>query len=681
MARSRAHVAAVTLALVIAFAASGRAATAADPPVPGVIRFAGSVAPASGTVTVVFSLYAGQSDEMPLWHEVQTLVVDGGGRYSVALGAATPGGLPAELFARGEARWLGARVEGQPEQPRAMLVSVPYAFKAGDAETVAGRPLSAFVLAGNTTGVGPDGLTYVDTRVLKSGLAAAAPSPQAATTGTQNYLARFMADGVSLGDSTVFQAGARVGVGTTTPAATLHVVSTEPPLTAPALFFDVVNNSLGALPAIYRAARGVPGALSAVGTDDILGGLAVRGYATTKYSDGAGQVMFRAAQNWTDTAQGTYLLFSTTALGTVGWVERLRVEPGGNIGIGTSTPAQKLTVNGAVWSMAGGFRFPDGTTQTTALSRDANTFTATQTISSGNLELPATGGATTGVLKIGGQSFLHAYGDPTNTFAGGQAGGGFTTSGGSNTGVGYQALYTNSTGDSNTAVGYGSLLQTSVGAGNTAIGTQAGALVVTGSNNTFVGYHAATDGYNSGIVNATAIGANALVTQNNSLVLGGTGANAVSVGIGTSAPNTTLQVVGDIRVGTSGTNGCLMNYAGAGMLGLCSSDARLKTNVNPFAPVLDRLVRLQPVHFNWKVKEFPEYHFGEALNSGLIAQDVERVFPEMVATDVRGYKMVNYSELPYLTLAGVRELKAENDALKARLERLEAIVAQLQKQK
>jgi hypothetical protein len=75
-----------------------------------------------------------------------------------------------------------------------------------------------------------------------------------------------------------------------------------------------------------------------VQTDDILGGLAVRGYGATGFSGGQGQVMFRAAEPWTDAAHGTYLQFTTTPIGGAAWTERMRIAPYGYVGLGTATP-------------------------------------------------------------------------------------------------------------------------------------------------------------------------------------------------------------------------------------------------------------------------------------------------------------------------------------------------------
>jgi hypothetical protein len=153
-------------------------------------------------------------------------------------------------------------------------------------------------------------------------------------------------DATNIGNSVIFQSGTNIGIGTTAPAAPFHSVAN----TTPGTFFDVFSGApgtvLGALPVVFRAARGTSGAPAAVQTDDILGGLAVRAYGATAFSAGRGQVMFKAAENWTDTAQGTYLQLTTTPTGGTGWVERMRIDPAGNVGIGTTAPTAKLHVAG-----------------------------------------------------------------------------------------------------------------------------------------------------------------------------------------------------------------------------------------------------------------------------------------------------------------------------------------------
>jgi hypothetical protein len=314
----------------------GSAAVGQQAAVPPVVKFAGILTGVRGSVPVTFAVYADQTGGAPLWTEQQTIVVGADGRYVVTLGAATPGGLPVGLFTAGLAQWVGVAVDGQAEQPRVLLVSVPYAFKASDATTVEGKPLSAFVLAGTTTGVGPDGLTYVNTEVLKNGLQAAGGAQT--TSGTANYIGVFT-DATDLGNSIMYQSGTNIGVNTTSPLAPFHVVA---PL-APAAFFDVYSPVLTALPVVYRAARGTPSAPSAVQTGDILGGLAVRGFGASVFSPGGrGQVVFKAAENWTDSAHGTYLSILTTPTGTTSMVERLHISANGYVGVGTSAPAFPL---------------------------------------------------------------------------------------------------------------------------------------------------------------------------------------------------------------------------------------------------------------------------------------------------------------------------------------------------
>jgi hypothetical protein len=95
-------------------------------------------------------IFKNETGGEPLFAETQTVALDSTGHYKVQLGATLPNGLPQDLFSTGEARWLEVQVAGEAPQPRALLVSVPYALKAGDATTLGGLPASAYALAGAT---------------------------------------------------------------------------------------------------------------------------------------------------------------------------------------------------------------------------------------------------------------------------------------------------------------------------------------------------------------------------------------------------------------------------------------------------------------------------------------------------------------------------------------------------
>ena len=120
--------------------------------VPRLVRFSGAVKdadgkPRTGVAGITFALYKDQEGGAPLWMEVQNVQLDGNGRYTALLGASTAEGVPVELFSANEARWLGVQAENQAEQPRVLLVSVPYALKAAEAESLGGKPASAYVLS------------------------------------------------------------------------------------------------------------------------------------------------------------------------------------------------------------------------------------------------------------------------------------------------------------------------------------------------------------------------------------------------------------------------------------------------------------------------------------------------------------------------------------------------------
>ena len=336
--------------------------------VPLLVKFSGTLAQHQGTVGVIFALYAEQTGGAPLWLETQNVTPDERGRYAIYLGANHANGLPLNLFTSGEARWLGVQPEGQPEQARVEVVSVPYALKAADAETLGGYPLSAFVLASATNGSATTGsATRSASAVLASGGGGAMPNTYdivLTTGGNTNYMAKFFDTMGDIENSLIYDNGTNVGVGTTTPAAILHVSSTAPP----AAYFDIYSGSataaLNIMPTVNRAARGTPTNPSAVQLNDYIAGMAARGYGSTKFANGGRAALrMQASENWTDTNQGTYMSFWTSATDSTVSVEHMRIDPFGNVGIGTATPTAVLEVNGTakfdgLVSFASGQTFP-----------------------------------------------------------------------------------------------------------------------------------------------------------------------------------------------------------------------------------------------------------------------------------------------------------------------------------
>ena len=96
-----------------------------------------------------------------------------------------------------------------------------------------------------------------------------------------------------------------------------------------------------------RKANGTAVAPAALKKDDAIANLAGFGWGSTAYSSSArANIRFQAAENWTDTAQGTYIMFETSRNGYAEQVERMRLDPSGSLGIGTPTPTAKLTIQG-----------------------------------------------------------------------------------------------------------------------------------------------------------------------------------------------------------------------------------------------------------------------------------------------------------------------------------------------
>jgi hypothetical protein len=170
----------------------------AQSPVPALVPFSGVAAgvegkPLTAETAVTFLIYRDEQGGEPLWTETQSVQPDATGHYKVQLGAATGPGLPLELFASGDARWLEVQIAGQRPQPRIMLISVPYALKAADAATLGGLPASAFALAGSAAAGTPAASARPETT----------PVDVTTSGGTVDYLPMFDSSS-DLTDSPVF---------------------------------------------------------------------------------------------------------------------------------------------------------------------------------------------------------------------------------------------------------------------------------------------------------------------------------------------------------------------------------------------------------------------------------------------------------------------------------------------
>jgi hypothetical protein len=179
-------VAAVLLSLAAFTFAQTSAATASA--LPRLVRFGGTVkdlngAPLTGVVGITFALYSEQTGGAALWIETQNVTADSNGHYVALLGSTKPDGLPADLFTSEQAHWVGVQVSGQAEQPRVLLVSAPYALKAGDAETIGGLPPSAFVLAAPPVSGGDGSSGAAASAATSSGAAITNTSSDVTTTG------------------------------------------------------------------------------------------------------------------------------------------------------------------------------------------------------------------------------------------------------------------------------------------------------------------------------------------------------------------------------------------------------------------------------------------------------------------------------------------------------------------
>lgn len=247
------------------------------------------------------------------------------------------------------------------------------------------------------------------------------------------------------------------------------------------------------------------------------------------------------------------------------------------------------------------------------------------------------------------------------------------TTGAGNTAAGYQALYTNTAGTYNTASGDGALYHNTTGQQNSATGVYALHNNRAGNTNTATGVDAlyATTSGSSNIAEGYKAGYN-LTTGNYNIDIGNVGVAAESgvIRIGTSAQQ--------IQAFIAGINNSTVTGAGVvvdpltGQLGVLASSERFKTAILPMGSDTAKLAQLRPVSFRLKSDAKGTRQFG------LIAEEVAKIYPELVIRDASGrINGVRYDELAPMLLNEVQQqqskIAAQSEEMRTTQERLTAL--------
>jgi len=228
-----------------------------------------------------------------------------------------------------------------------------------------------------------------------------------------------------------------------------------------------------------------------------------------------------------------------------------------------------------------------------------------------------------------------------------------------NTAVGTHALYANTRGENNTATGAGALASNTTGSNNVAFGRSALKANTTGSNNIGQGFAAGSS----------------LTTGSNNIDIGNAGIAAESgiIRIGTKSTQTATYVAGIYDVPIIGN---AVVVTSTGQLGVLTSSERFKTAIAPMSSNSEKLQQLRPVTFHLKTD--PD----GTLQYGLIAEEVAKVYPELVIRDETGrIDGVRYDELAPMLLNEVQKQAVQLRDVERQLGAMQAAFAKLQTEK
>jgi hypothetical protein len=239
-------------------------------------------------------------------------------------------------------------------------------------------------------------------------------------------------------------------------------------------------------------------------------------------------------------------------------------------------------------------------------------------------------------------------------------------------GLGQNALI-NGTGTTNTAVGYNAMKQATTGVANTALGAQTLQALTTGPNNTAVGNGAGasitTGGFNIAIGAGAGSDAPGGSAFNIEIGNSGTATDNGTIRIGNSSNQTSFFAAGVRGVTTGANDAVAVVIDSSGQLGTINSSRRYKEDIRDMGDASSRLMQLRPVTYRYK----QAYTDGsKPIDYGLIAEEVEEVYPDLVAHLANGeVETVQYQKINAMLLNEVQKQHREIELLRARLSALE----------
>ncbi len=321
--------------------------------------------------------------------------------------------------------------------------------------------------------------------------------------------------------------------------------------------------------------------------------------------------------------QGDPLRFATDS---GGFFEAMWITSNGNVGIGTETPAYKLDVNGDIMVNGNNYLFVDSAGNEIEFSGSGNATYESYGAYIRATTNPTSGGSLFRVLSSGGaERFRVEHGGAVRVLDD------FTV--GNNITVGNNFTVTN-----NAAIG-------------TTVTTE-GNLSIVDNGNAVPGIY--LSGYDSNEGDIAVDASDALQIGHWAPGSPGTFTSRIyvqadgDVGIGTTAPSYKLEVNGDINaLGAVRSNSSTL-----------TSDKRFKTNLTTLTSVLEKLDSVNAYYHKWDTVNFPERNFPNTTTIGLMAQDLMKVYPELVINDKEGFYGVDYQKFTAVLLQAIKEQQA-----------------------